>query len=194
MDISDEDLVAQYVEGDTAALGKLLDRYRRPLYAVLLRMVSSPSEADDLFQEVWLKVIRNAGEFRRQSFKGWVFRITHNLLIDTARCRKKTVSLDAPGERDGEMAVGERMAAAGVGVREQVDGHEAGHRIAKAVASLPEDQREVFMLRTEADMTFRDIARIQGVSINTALARMQYAIEKLQRALRSDYEALRGAS
>lgn len=194
MDTSDEELVERYVNGNTAALAELLERYRRPLYSVILRMVSTPEEADDVFQEVWLKVIRNIVEFRRDRFKGWLFRISHNLLIDRARCRKKTLSLDAPLADGSETPVGERLVAAGVGTREQVDGYDMGRRIARAVEDLPEEQKEVFVLRTEGDMTFREIARVQRVSINTVLARMQYATDKLQRALRSDYEALRGVS
>ena len=86
------------------------------------------------------------------------------------------------------------MAAPGLGPDEQVAGRDIGKRLREALRELPEEQREVFVLRMEQDMPFREIAKLQGVSINTALARMQYALRKLRRDLRQDYAMVRNES
>jgi len=194
MDTSDEDLLERYVKGDTAALGELVERYWKPLHGFIARMAPTPQDADDVFQEVWGKVIRKAAEYKRERFRGWLFRISHNLLIDRARCRKPMLSLDETSREGSAPSLGERLASGGLSPAEQVEGRDIGRRVGAALRELPKEQREVFVLRMEADMPFREIAKLQGVSINTALARMQYAIRKLRRELRQDYALLRSES
>lgn len=194
MDTSDEDLFARYRKGDTAALGTLVERYWRPLHGFISRMAPTPQDADDVFQEVWSRVIRKAHGYRRERFRGWVFRISHNLLIDRARCRKPMVSMDEEPREGAPLPLGERLASGGLGPHERVAGHDIGKRLDEALDKLPEEQREVFVLRMQADMSFREIAKAQGVSINTALARMQYAIQNLRRELKQDYAMLRSES
>jgi RNA polymerase sigma-70 factor (ECF subfamily) len=182
---SDEDLLDRYKAGDTGALALLVERYRRQLFSFILRLSISPSDADEVFQEVWLRVIRKIDSYRRDSFRGWVYRITHNLAIDHIRLRQKTVSLDVPGGGHGgiwmESLPGhERSPAAAL------RGRELEGRIRAAVAQLPLEQREVFLLRMEGDVPFHEIARVQRVSINTALARMHYALGKLRTLLHED--------
>jgi RNA polymerase sigma-70 factor (ECF subfamily) len=184
MDENDEVLVARYARGNTAALATLFDRYRKPLYSFIRRMSVSPHEAEEVFQDVWVKVIRNARTYRKARFRGWVFRIAHNLIIDRARCRKVVWSLDAPLE-DGadETAWVDHLPASGPSPAAALTEREVSVAIREAVNQLSPEQREVFLLRVEGNVPFREIAEMQGVSINTALARMQYAINRLRRLL-----------
>lgn len=104
------------------------------------------------------------------------------------------VSMDEEPREGAPLPLGERLASGGLGPHERVAGHDIGKRLDEALDKLPEEQREVFVLRMQADMSFREIAKAQGVSINTALARMQYAIQNLRRELKQDYAMLRSES
>ena len=186
MEDSDEDLLDRYKSGDVGALAILVERYRRQLFSFILRMAPSAADADEIFQDVWLRVIRKAGAYRRDCFRGWVYRIAHNLLIDHSRRQKITVDPSVPGD-DGQngtwvdnLPARERSPAAAA------QGNEVQARIQLAVSQLSPDQREVFLMRVEGDIPFREIARSQGVSINTALARMHYAVCKLRKLLHEE--------
>jgi RNA polymerase sigma-70 factor (ECF subfamily) len=189
VDENDEDLLDRYKAGDTEALAVLVERYRRPLYSFILRM-SSFSDADEIFQEVWLRVIHKAGAYRRDRFRGWVYRITHNLMIDRARGRQPTISLDQLGDNGQGAPWMEGLQAKERSPSAAAKGTELGRHIRAAVEQLSPEQREVFLLRVENDIPFNEIARVQGVSINTALSRMQYALAKLRKLLHEDHKEL----
>lgn len=184
--------LAAYRNGQPEALGKLVEQYRRPLYAFIYKMMEGHIDADEIFQDVWIRVIRHAHTYRDRNFLSWLFRIAHNLVIDRARKRRPMVELDGQDEEGPTMAT--RVTARTLSPSDETAGHDLGRRIAEAVARLPEDQRAVFLMRTEGNMTFKDIAAIQGTSINTALARMQYALNKLRVELKSDYDTVTGAA
>lgn len=190
MDRSDEDLLAAYVGGDTEALAVLIERYRRPFYGYLLAMTEAQDDADEIFQETWLRVIRKAHAYRRRNFRGWLFRIGHNVVIDRVRARRNMVSLDQAVSGDSELTMAETVADRGHDAADLAQHRELGRSIEGAVGQLPPKQREVFLLRMQGDVPFRDIARMQKVSINTALARMQYAVHRLRRHLQEDYAGL----
>jgi RNA polymerase sigma-70 factor (ECF subfamily) len=180
-------LVQRYRDGDAAALGELVELHRRMLYGYIVNMVQGRDDADEIFQEVWMKVIRKIHLYRDRNFGGWLVRIARNQVIDRGRRRRPVSSLDADTSAGsplidlvsdpGELGAADTAAATDLGVRIQA-----------AVAALPEEQREVFVLRTKADMPFKEIARLQKTSINTALARMQYALKKLREGLSDQYE------
>lgn len=190
MEKPEQTWLAEYRRGDVEALGKLVEYYRKPLYGFLLGMARGPMEAEELFQEVWFRALRHLDRYRPKSFLSWLFRIAHNLVIDRARQRHEVASLEETAEN--QLPRGERLAALGPDPATEAAERDLAARIEKAVARLPAEQREVFLLRTRAELKFREIARLQGVSINTALARMQYALAKLRSALQEEYAEIRG--
>jgi RNA polymerase sigma-70 factor, ECF subfamily len=187
MESTDEELLAGYVNGDTAALAALVERYRRPLFGFILHMTEGRDDADEIFQEVWLRVIRKAHAYRPRNFRGWLFRIGHNVVIDRARARRKMVSLDQAMNEGSDLTMVETIPAKGDDPALAAQQRELGKSIDGAIQDLPPEQREVFLLRMQGDVPFKDIARAQRVSINTALARMQYAVNRLRKRLHEDY-------
>jgi RNA polymerase sigma-70 factor (ECF subfamily) len=181
--------LAEYRQGRVEALGQLVDHFRRPLHAFISRMMDGHVDADEVFQEVWLRAIKNLDRFNDEKLLSWLFRIAHNLVIDRSRRCKPVASLDAP-LNGGDENLGQRLASPGLAPDTLAGGRDMGARIAAAVARLPLEQREVFLLRMEGDVPFKEIAKMQKVSINTALARMQYALAKLREELRDDYRSL----
>jgi RNA polymerase sigma-70 factor (ECF subfamily) len=192
MDQDDAELLAAYRAGNDEALGELVEKYKRPLFGFILRFSEGREEADEIFQEVWVRAIKNMNRYRHKSLLSWLFRIAHNLMIDRARRAKPVLSLDTPANEDG-VPLGEQIAAVCLGPDGEAGGHELGRLIEAAAAQLPPEQREVFWLRMQADLSFKEIAKIQKCSINTALARMQYAVSKLRKELAGEYRELQEA-
>jgi len=189
MEHSDSDLLSRYRRGDVNALSELVEKYRRPLFAYMLGMTEKRGDVDELFQEVWLRVIRKLGGYRQRSFYGWLIRIAHNLIIDRARRCKPDYSLDAQTKDEGR-PLAEKIPDGHADAAALAADGDLGKRIAAAVGELPMAQREVFLMRAHSGLSFKEIASIQKVSINTALARMQYALAKLRSLLRSEYREL----
>ncbi len=175
---TDHELLGRYVAGDVSGLEALIERHRKPLYAFLISMNASQADADDVFQETWLRVIRHAPSFRRGSFRGWLFRIGRNLLVDRVRLVSREVPIDR-GTADDNPAPADCLSDGKPDAAQEVGRRDLAEQVRWVVAKLPAPQREVFLLRMEAELSFKEIARIQKVSINTALARMRYAVEKV---------------
>jgi len=187
-------LEAYSARRDTEALTRLIEKYRRPLYAYILKSAAGTADADECYQETWLRALRGLERFRRDHFGAWLFRIARNWLIDEARRKKPDASLDAPpaaGERDGT-ALGELVASEAIPPDAASVDRDLGRRIRAAADTLPGVQREVFWLRMDAGMSFKDIATVQGCPLNTALARMQYALAKMRSLLADDWRAFTG--
>lgn len=188
---NDEVLVKSYRKGDEEALAKLVDRYRARLFAFILNMAGRADEADDIFQDVWFRAIDRMGTYRDRNFLAWLTRIAHNLMIDRWRGRRASVSLDA-SEDEGGGNLSDRLSGPGPTPARQAETSDMVRRISVTVAALPLEQREVFLMRVQEDLSFKEIAKIQGVSINTALARMQYGLAKLRHLLEDERRPLRG--
>ncbi len=185
---SDFDLVEAFRRGDAGAVDVLLERHGPSLMAYLRGAAANAEEARDAFQETWLRAIRHLHGFRRGSFRAWLTTIARHWLIDRARRRRPVVSLDA-GSEDGEgPALLEQLAGDGPSPAAALMSEEELRRVARLVAGLPPAQREVFLMRTQQELSFAEIARILGIPLNTALGRMHYAVTKLRRALEPENE------
>lgn len=194
MELSNEQQwLEAYRSGDVEALGMLVEHTRRPLYAFILRL-TSVQEAEEVFQEVWLRAVKNMDRYenRNRSILSWLFRIARNHVIDRSRKKRPDANLEdrSPGRSDSEGGTWyDRLPVSGLRPDAIVAGHDLGTRIAEAVETLPTEQREVFLMRTEGLLPFKEIASIQDTSINTSLARMHYALAKLRDYLSDDFDA-----
>ena len=189
---SDEHLLGAYARGEMEAMEVLLARYKGPLFHFVLRLVRERGKAEDLLQESFLRMVEHAASFQgNSSVKTWLFRIARNLCIDEMRRQKhrRHPSLDAPsGNSEGEgQTLYERLPHTGAGPDRSMVDRDLAQRMSKAIDDLPEDQREVFVLRQVQNLSFKEIGDVTGVSENTVKSRMRYALERLQRAL-SDYQ------
>ena len=185
---ADEDLVIQYVESaDEKAFRTLVDRHQERVFGYLLGMVRDREVANDLFQETFLKVIsalsNERGSYTVQGkFLGWVLRIARNAALDHMRSRKKWTDVSASYAED-DVDYWERLPDDSPPADHLIHQTEQSDALRSCIDALPAEQREVLLLRHEADMTFKEIAELTGCSINTALGRMRYALINLRRQL-----------
>ena len=168
--------------GDEASFAELMRRHGPPLMKFLRGMLGAKSpEADDVYQETWLRVINNGSKWHGGSFKAWITTVARNLAIDTIRRRKPTLSLDAENETGVNLS--DLLRDTGPDISTILSGSETEREIFTAVQELSDDQKEVFLMRTVQDLGFREIADTLNISINTALGRMHYAVNKLKKTL-----------
>lgn len=182
-DLTDEELLDRYGSGDPQAFDVLFSRYRRPLYSFILRFVSRRDMAEELLQEVFFKVVRSGNEFEgRAKFSTWIYRITRNLCVDHLRrmTHRKTTSLDQSSRDNDERTLGQKVQDPNAGVERQVMQGRLRTKIEEAVDRLPNEQKEVFLLREASGLPFKEIAAILGCPENTVKSRMRYALERLR--------------
>lgn len=185
---TDEVLLERYVKGDVRAFETLLARHRGAVYSFLLRSVRDAAAAEDLFQETFLRVVQRADQFNGQSrFTTWLYTIARNLTVDHARRmqHRRHASLDAPrgSASDDARPLGESIAGNALPADRLAVEAEVRSTFQVALEALPDEQREVFLLRQVEGLAFADIAAIVGIPENTAKSRMRYALERLQQAL-----------
>ncbi len=179
--LSDAQLIANFRKGDKSAIDKLIRRYSTNVYSYLLMMVKDQDLANDFLQETFIKVFESLkrGKYEEKGiFLSWVIRIAHNIVIDYYRKNKNfpTVSND---ESDYDLLNSPKYTDKNI--EQKLQESALKEEIRKLVEKLPAEQKEVVLLRHYGGLSFKEIAKLTGVSINTALGRMRYALINLRK-------------
>jgi len=170
----DEELMLAYGRGDAGAFDALYKRHRGALYRFVLRAVKQRSSAEELFQDVWMRVIEARNRYAPEArFTTWLYTIAHNLLVD--HWRKKGLSLVSLDTED--------VPSNSANPARQAEAREALARLMHALEALPAAQREAFLLREEAGLTVAEIAAATGCNEEAAKSRLRYAMAKLKAAV-----------
>ena len=179
---SDDDLIGAFRAGDGSAMEALFGRYRKPVFAWLLRMAPDRAEAEDLYQEVWLKVIRGVGKYADGNFRAWLWRIVRNAATDRARKCMAAPLLDEPigEEADAETRLDPVADGAAVTALARMEEAERQSLLRTAIGGLSVRLREVVLLRINGELEFREIAEVLGLPLGTVLGRMNLAVKKLR--------------
>jgi RNA polymerase sigma-70 factor (ECF subfamily) len=181
--LSDQDLVQAYIKGDHSAIEVLINRHRSKVYTYIILTIKNQQLAEDLFQETFIKVIQSlkAGKYRDNGkFLSWVIRIAHNLIIDHFRKEKQ---MNAISNDDSEVDLFNSKKLSDSNIEELIIDSQIKSEIRFLINELPEDQREVVLLRHYGGLSFKEIAEQTDVSINTALGRMRYALINLRKLI-----------
>jgi len=185
--LTDQELVAAFKNGEIEALGALMERHKAAVYGYLLRLTARPETADDIFQEVWLKLVRKPGAYsEKEKFKAWLFTVARNAAMDyfrreSARRAMFSAEGNAPyGDEDAAPEALETAASPEPGPHEVFENKALGEKIGRALMRLSADQREVFYLRHYSELSFKEIAEMLGLPIGTVLARMSRAAALLR--------------
>ena len=179
--MTDDQLVTSYAQGFNPAFDELLLRHQQRIFAYILQMVKDRDTADDLFQETFVKAIMTIRQGRYSEigkFSAWITRIARNLIIDFFRQEKAEAAISTDDEN---IDVLNRKELSEGTIEDELIDIQIRADISRLVQQLPEPQREVLMMRYYKDLSFKEIAELTGVSINTALGRMRYAILNLRR-------------
>jgi RNA polymerase sigma-70 factor, ECF subfamily len=183
---SDEDLIKRYQNGDARAMDALIDRHHRQLFGFLYRSLGNRERAEDAYQEVFLKVVRSAPSYQPSArFAAWLYTIARHVVIDMARRDKyrETESLDQEVFEDGGVARVEMTPSDDPDPEEEVTGMELATTLEQAISALPDEQKEVFLLRERAGLSFKEIADLTKAPLNTVKTRMHYALNRLRKTL-----------
>ncbi|HTG66232.1 MAG TPA: sigma-70 family RNA polymerase sigma factor [Flavobacterium sp.] len=180
--IPDALLVQDYVAGNEEALATLIKRHESKIYGFIYSKVSDRDVSNDIFQDTFIKVIKTlkSNSYNEEGkFLPWVMRIAHNLIIDYFRKNKKM-----PLYRETEeFSVFSIMTDDALTIENQLIANQVELDIQKLIEELPEDQKEVLIMRMYKDMSFKEISELTGVSINTSLGRMRYALMNLRKVI-----------
>jgi RNA polymerase sigma-70 factor (ECF subfamily) len=181
-ELSDAILIRKYIEGEESALGILIERHKSKIYGFIYSKINDRDLCDDVFQDTFIKVIKTlkSNAYNEEGkFVPWVMRIAHNLVIDHFRKSKKMRF-----QRDtDEYSVFSFLSDSSLNVENQIILDQVELDLSRIIDELPADQREVLVMRIHQDLSFKEIADLTGVSINTALGRMRYAIMNLRKVI-----------
>jgi len=180
--LSDSALVSLYITGNENAFELLVNRHKNKVYTTILLIVKDTETAEDLLQDTFIKAIHTmkGGRYNEEGkFSSWICRIAHNLAIDYFRKEKRNpmINLEDNGNIFNTLSFSEESIEA-LQIKE-----ETHDRLRELIQQLPEAQKEVLIMRHYADMSFQEIAETTGVSINTALGRMRYALINLRKKM-----------
>ena len=182
---SDGALMQAYAAGDARAFETLYDRHALAVWRFVLRSVQQPEITDELVQEVWFSVVREAARYQpRARFRTWLFTLAHHRVVDHWRRHRPHASLDAE-TADGASLADLLAAESGFGPDRALDSREQAQALLDALATLPGLQREAFLLQAEAGLSVAEIAQATGTSLETAKSRLRYARARLRTALKA---------
>ena len=180
--LPDAVLVKNYISGDESALASLIERHQSKIYGFIYSKINDRDLSDDIFQDTFIKVIKTlkSQSYNEEGkFLPWVMRIAHNLVVDHYRKAKKM-----PYQREtDEYSIFNYMADNCLNIEGQIISEQVETDLAKLLDELPADQKEVLVMRMYQDLSFKEIADLTGVSINTALGRMRYALLNLRKII-----------
>lgn len=182
--MTDEELAIMYVDGDNKAFDLLLSRNQEKLFTYILLVVRDREMANDMFQETFFKVVSRLQQGKyiaNGKFSAWLMRIAHNVIMDRYRQQRAQNIVDAPKENDLSNVGSTLLESSREG---ELVNNQVMEDVRRMMSHLPASQREVVFMRFYQQMSFKEIAEATGVSINTALGRMRYAILNLRRMTR----------
>ncbi|RZJ27601.1 MAG: sigma-70 family RNA polymerase sigma factor [Flavobacterium sp.] len=180
--IPDALLVKSYVAGDESALATLISRHQSKIYGFIYSKIADRDASDDIFQDTFIKVIKTlkTNSYNEEGkFLPWVMRIAHNLIVDHFRKNKKMPMF----RETEEFSIFSIMSDNAPNIESQIISSQVESDLQKLIDELPSDQKEVLMMRMYQDMSFKEISELTGVSINTALGRMRYALMNLRKII-----------
>jgi RNA polymerase sigma factor (sigma-70 family) len=181
--LTDQELIAQYLCGDEKAFEELLTRHQQKIYTTIYLFVKNQDLADDIFQEVFIKIIDTLrrGKYNHEGkFVQWAMRIAYNMCVDYFRRNKRRPTMAITTE---DFDIFDVLPLSEDSVEESIMKSQTHQKIRQLVDLLPDEQREVVVLRHFADMSFKEIAGLTRVSINTSLGRMRYALINIRRMI-----------
>ena len=183
MEAGDEQLMLAYPEGYAGAFDALYRRHKGALYRFVLRSIRDRAIAEELYQEIWMRVIEARGRYEVQAkFTTWLFTIAHNRLVD--HWRKRGLALVSLDQEDSGQA--DPLAGADYEPQRVLEAKQSLARFARALEALPPAQREAFLLHEEAGMSVAEIAHATGANEEAAKSRLRYALSKLKQAIGDD--------
>ncbi len=183
---NDVESIKDFLAGNMSGFNKLYTRYERQLFFYIKSMVHTRETAEDIFQEVWMKVIEKLPKFSfKGAFRNWLYTIAHHKTIDYIRKsgKEKLVSLSQELNNEAGLTYEDILEDKAPDIISKLSAKELEIKLEKIVEKLPELQREVFLLRCDAGMKFKEIAKLTKVSLNTVLGRMHYAVKKVREEL-----------
>ncbi len=182
--VSDNELVRQFINGTPKAMDILINRHKKKVFNYIKHLVNDEMLAEDLFQDTFMKVIRSLlqGTYKDEGrFISWVMRIAHNLSIDYFR---KSKNYREVSSQQGEVDLFNDSKYSDKNIEEEIQQVQIIGDLKKLIRDLPEEQRSIVVMRTQLDMSFKEIAEHTGVSINTALGRMRYALINMRKMMK----------
>ncbi|MFP4846849.1 RNA polymerase sigma factor [Winogradskyella sp. PE311] len=180
--IQDAELVSNYIKGDENALAMLIQRHKQKIYSFIYSKVYDRDITEDVFQDTFIKVIRTLkrGKYNEEGkFLPWVMRIAHNLVIDHFRKNSRMPKFD----NTGEFSIFSVLSDSSLNAEKSMIKDQVESDVRRIIEELPEDQKQVLLMRMYQDMSFKEISERTGVSINTALGRMRYALINMRKVI-----------
>lgn len=180
--VDDATLVRNYIQGDEKSLSMLIARHKQRIYSFIYSKVYDRDISEDVFQDTFIKVIKTLkkGKYNEEGkFLPWVMRIAHNLVIDHFRRNNRMPKFD----NTGEFSIFSVLSDSSLNAEKQMVRDQVNLDVKRIIEELPDDQKEVLKMRVYQEMSFKEISERTGVSINTALGRMRYALINLRKVI-----------